>query len=174
MKKLLLIISLIPFVSFGQNLNINKKVEIREEKKYLDAIESEYIKYQGSGYFLGQIFASGKFMKTLGINAGLPKKGKIGKYSVIIEQELLEIIKKFCGGHNLFYEIVSKETATINYTPSVSIRFQATKKDGSLYITKNEARDELLMLKEYLDLGLITQKEFDDKAVQFKKVLLGN
>ena len=29
-------------------------------------------------------------------------------------------------------------------------------------------------LKEYLDSGIITQEEFDAKAVSLKKILLGN
>ena len=31
-----------------------------------------------------------------------------------------------------------------------------------------------MSLKEYLDLGIITQEEFDKKAVGLKKILLGD
>ena len=39
---------------------------------------------------------------------------------------------------------------------------------------KEDAKKELIELKEYLDLGIITQEEFDKKAVSLKKILLGN
>ena len=40
--------------------------------------------------------------------------------------------------------------------------------------TKGEAILELKRLKEILDLGIITQKEFDKKASELKKVILGD
>ena len=39
---------------------------------------------------------------------------------------------------------------------------------------KQDAKNKLIELKEYLDLGIITQDEFDKKAVSLKKILLGN
>ena len=39
---------------------------------------------------------------------------------------------------------------------------------------KTQAKKELLELKEYLDSGIITQEEFDKKAVSLKKILLGS
>ena len=39
---------------------------------------------------------------------------------------------------------------------------------------KQDAKIKLIELKEYLDLGIITQEEFDKKAVSLKKILLGN
>ena len=39
---------------------------------------------------------------------------------------------------------------------------------------KEDAKKELIELKEYLDLGIITQEEFDEKAMSLKKILLGN
>ena len=41
-------------------------------------------------------------------------------------------------------------------------------------ISKEDAKNKLLELKEYLDLGIITQDEFDEKAKPLKKILLGN
>ena len=40
--------------------------------------------------------------------------------------------------------------------------------------TKQKAIDELKELKGLLDLGLLTQEEFDKKAAELKKVILGN
>ena len=39
---------------------------------------------------------------------------------------------------------------------------------------KEKAIEELKELKELLDLGLLTQEEFDKKAAELKKVILGN
>ena len=41
-------------------------------------------------------------------------------------------------------------------------------------MTKKDAKKQLLELKEYLDIGIITQQEFDKKAESLKKILLGN
>ena len=35
-----------------------------------------------------------------------------------------------------------------------------------------DAKKKLIVLKEYLDLGIITQDEFDEKAKPLKKILL--
>ena len=40
--------------------------------------------------------------------------------------------------------------------------------------SKDDSKKQLLELKEFLDLGIITQDEFDKKAVSLKKILLGN
>ena len=40
--------------------------------------------------------------------------------------------------------------------------------------SKEDAKKQLLELKEFLELGIITQEEFDKKAVSLKKILLGN
>ena len=37
-----------------------------------------------------------------------------------------------------------------------------------------DAKKKLMELKEYLDMGIITQEEFNNKAVFLKKILLGN
>ena len=39
---------------------------------------------------------------------------------------------------------------------------------------KKSATEEILNLKKLLDVGVITQEEFDKKAAELKKILLGN
>ena len=39
---------------------------------------------------------------------------------------------------------------------------------------KEDAKKKLLELKEFLDLGIITKEEFDNKAAPLKKILLDN
>jgi hypothetical protein len=41
-------------------------------------------------------------------------------------------------------------------------------------MTKNQALNKIKELKEYLEMGIITQEEFDKKAAELKKVILGN
>ena len=41
-------------------------------------------------------------------------------------------------------------------------------------MTKNQALDKIKELKEYLKMGIITQEDFDMKAAELKKILLGN
>jgi hypothetical protein len=59
--------------------------------------------------------------------------------------------------------------------------YQLFNKDGSKALNdednqqlKDKAKKELIELKEYLDMGIITQKEFDKKVESLKKILLGN
>ena len=40
--------------------------------------------------------------------------------------------------------------------------------------SKEEAINEIKQLKELLDSGILSQEEFDKKAVSLKKILLGN
>jgi S1-C subfamily serine protease len=41
-------------------------------------------------------------------------------------------------------------------------------------VTKDEAINEIKQLKELLDSGILTQEEFDKKAAELKKIILGN
>ena len=41
-------------------------------------------------------------------------------------------------------------------------------------MTKDQAETELVELKRFLDLGIITQDDHDKKAVSLKRTLLGN
>ena len=47
-------------------------------------------------------------------------------------------------------------------------------KKSNSKISKEDAKNKLLELKEYLDLGIITQDEFDEKAKPLKKILIGS
>ena len=41
-------------------------------------------------------------------------------------------------------------------------------------MAKNHALDKIKELKEYLEMGIITQEDFDKRAAELKKILLGN
>ena len=58
--------------------------------------------------------------------------------------------------------------------PKIVISFKLTTKDGQPFISKNEAKKQILELKELLELEIISKEEFDNKVEFLKKILLGN
>ena len=83
-------------------------------------------------------------------------------------------IREFCSRNNYSFKIKNKEIVNPNYFYLMIITYEVYNKDGSLVLSKDDAKKQLLELKEYLDLGIITQEEFDTKSVSLKKILLGN
>jgi hypothetical protein len=55
---------------------------------------------------------------------------------------------------------------------SIRIVFELKNQDGSLYLSRDEAIVAIKELKELLDLGILTQEEFDKKAEVYKKTIL--
>ena len=161
MKNLLFLLLFIPLVSFGQdvNLNVDKKVEFTEKK---DVKGGMGLNYQGSGLY------------TLGKEANdISSKGKFVKVQNELKNKILAEIVEFTTINKYKYEITLVENLG-RYLPQVIVTFKVFNKDGSLVLNKEDAKNKLLELKEYLDLGIITQEEFDKKAVSLKKILLGN
>lgn len=72
------------------------------------------------------------------------------------------------------YEVksVEKFKMSVGVVPKVLITFQVKNQDGSVVLNKDEATKRLLELKEFLDLGIITQEEFDVRATSLKKIIL--
>ena len=162
MKKILLLLLFIPLLSFAQdvNLNVDKKVEFTEKK---DVKQGMGLNYQGSGlYTLGK--EANKFTSS---------KGKFAKVQNKLKNKILAEIVEFTTKNNYKYEITLVENLGRGY-PKVIVTFKVFNKDGSLVLNKDDVKKQLLELKEYLDLGIITQEEFDTKAVSLKKILLGN
>jgi len=60
----------------------------------------------------------------------------------------------------------------------LNVKIQLLDDKGNPKLEKNEskedAKNQLIELKGFLDLGIITQEEFDKKAESLKKILLGN
>ena len=161
MKKLLIVLLFVPLVSFGQdvNLNVDKKVEFSEKK---DVKVGMGLNYQGSGiYTLGKR-GEHKYVKK-----------QIEKEKNRLKDEILLEIVEFTNRNNYNYEIISEENIN-RYLPIVIVKFKVFNQDGSLVLSKEDAKKQMIELKEYLDLGIITKEEFDKKAVELKKILLGN
>lgn len=158
----LIILLFISFNSFGQdiNLNVDKKIEYTEKK---DTRFREGLHYQGLGTYT---------LKKEGYLTRVSKKSKAKTYNEL-ESAILNEIKIFTDSNEYNFKIFSVEKlGTTTRYPSVLITFKVFNKDDSLVLNKDEAKKQLLELKEYLDLGIITQQEYDDKAASLKKILL--
>ena len=173
MKKLILLLLFIPLVSFGQDNNSTNSTTIKVETNnmFVDAAnrlaEGEGIFYKGKGIYTIQ--QTGK--TTMASYRRQVKKA-------------LEKIKSYSSGLKLNYEIINTERNDVKISTGVArvlITFKLLNKDGTIPVNeldverdRDRAKKQLIELKEYLDLGIITQEEFDKKAVSLKKILLGN
>ena len=92
-------------------------------------------------------------------------------------------IEEYVKLKGLTYKLIDLEERKAGFAvwPKVAKTFLLYTPDGKIYsneddasTAKENAKKELMELKEYLDLGIITQEEYDAKAVSLKKILLGN
>ena len=114
-------------------------------------------------------------VKELGENNwSISKKGAF-KSSNALENEAIKEIIFLTSNSKLLYEVVRIERNRdddYGVIPTVTIFFKLKNRDGSDFVSKKDAKTKLLKLKELMDLGLITKKEFDDKSECLKKILL--
>ena len=54
----------------------------------------------------------------------------------------------------------------------LTLTFNISSKDGNFSMSKEQARIELIKLKELLDLDIITKSEFENRAMPLKKIVL--
>jgi hypothetical protein len=100
---------------------------------------------------------------------------------------------RHCVNHKKLLHRQSQETAT-TLCEHLKVKLQDVSDDGTLHtlvsvvdvvnpkeiemsrmtMTKDQAEKELIELKRYLDLGIITQDDHDKKAISLKRTLLGN
>jgi len=153
-------------MSFGQdvNLNVDKKVEFTEKKDFINDLG---LKYLGNGLYRFSIEA----------NQRMGWKPVTDKEWAEKTLEFKKFINEFTNLNTYSYKTFSVQKISPD-SPELKalliVDFNLFNKDGSLVIKKDEAKQQILELKEYLDLGIITQQEFDTKAVSLKKILLGN
>ena len=85
-------------------------------------------------------------------------------------------IIKYTTKNNLKYKYLTETVRIMSFgvTPKVSRLYQILNTDGSVVITKSIAISKIKELKELLDMGVITQKEFEENLIKYKKVLLEN
>jgi hypothetical protein len=158
MKKLLYFLLFCTSVSYAQQEK-SKTININTSSGYSDQFAESGLRTLGSGTFLVTKVGGSGFVSL----KSLEKKGN-------------EHIEEFCNRNSYKYEIIdiSKQGGGFGAFPKVSITFRIKNQDGSIFMTKEDAKKQLLELKDLLDLGIITQEEFDKKAVPLKKVLLGD
>tara|TARA_B110000977_G_scaffold17979_1_gene21742 strand:+ start:1591 stop:2109 length:519 start_codon:yes stop_codon:yes gene_type:complete len=172
MKNILFTIALlISFSSFGQdlNLNVDKKVEFSEKSNVKQGLGYNYL---GSG-----VYSFSNEGKSSASFSAVGQKRGIEKEKIKLSTAANNAMEQFASNNEWSYKVVSEEVLggnTYRDKVKVIITFQVFSKEGSLVINKSEAKQQILELKEYLDLGIITQEEFDAKAVSLKKILLGN
>jgi len=162
MKKLLLLLLLVPMISFGQD-NEKKKSPI-----------------------LGDLFQK-LVPGTSYISNGDYKVVKVGKNGFTstkrLGKEAREAMNVFAQQNNFTVKFASLEIikAGLGIYPSATVYFKAYNKDGSIAVNdadkkleKQNIVAELKQIKELLDTGILTQEEFDKKAASLKNILLGN
>ena len=149
MKKLLVILLIVPMISFGQEET--KKIEITSQNTTANPV----------GAFNSARMAEWKNMRARRLqkyqyNPTKTKTLKLYRANKVIGLPLDEGISS---------EHVKKWLPKINLERKVVI-----KKD----LTKEEAINEVKQIKELLDSGILTQEEFHKKASELKKIILGN
>ena len=154
MKRLFLILLFIPFFSFGQ---VENNVEVNVNTGMTGQFADRGLKSLGKGMY--SILEAGR--------TGFVSLNKLEKRA---RQKIID----FTTSNNYNYEIVTIEHFkwAAGVVPKVLIRFKIINQDGSTVLNKDEATKRLLELKNFLDLGIITQKEFDERAIPLKKIIL--
>lgn len=153
MKKLLIVLLFIPLISFGQEKTVNLNVK------------SENVKNNRGYSYLGNGIYSIKIPPVLW--------GSKSSVKMKLLKKVEEISSNLKANYNIInYNYEKKEYS--DYRSGVVTFELRDKIENNLLINKNEAKKEILELKEFLELGVITQEEFNTKVVGLKKILLGN
>ena len=174
MKKIFLILfSLIALTSFSQehtnqnqtNINVGQQSIMA---KGMDALQ-EQKKSEGMFYS-----GNGEFVVTQVGNSGFVSLKKL-------EQRCNEQIQEYCERNNYTYEVknIQRFKQGVGVFPKVQLDVIVKDKNGVRVeneedekIRKENLRKEILSLKEYLDMGVITQEEYDQKINELKKLIL--
>ena len=166
--------------SFAQTQNIN--VTVKEEKdpyeqlnKDLDAANArlfearkeEGVKYLGNGKY-----------KIIVINDNGFKRKK--KFNLQVNESIQQFANNNgATNYEILYTQLTKPSGLLYWRGEVD--FNLLDNSGNLIIAKKEssankkdAKQELLDLKDLLDMGIITQEEFNKKAKELKKILLAD
>ena len=181
MKKLILLLLIVPIVSFGQ----------KEPKKIKKG--TAYIFPMGDGIYQSSITGKTGFTSTAKLKTKAIAKAeefaeeKNAEFEVIsfetIEQSFM-VFPQAIMTFRLVYD--SKEINDPNDPNKTTITTIGNKKNNNRQTViktpksenekniKDEAIKEVKQLKELLDSGILTQEEFDKKAAELKKIILGN
>jgi len=88
----------------------------------------------------------------------------------------IKTIEEWTNSLNANYKVINVDNvkAGMGITPKVTITFKLLRKDGSEWLTKEDAITKFKELKELLEIGVINQEEFDKKAEELRKIILDN
>ena len=173
MKKLLILLLIVPMIVSGQNINNTNSTDIKVESNN-PLIQAANMIAKGEGIsYLGD----GKYrIQQTGTNSMSSYRTQVKKAKAKIQS--------YSAGLGLNYKIINEQKSNLALGFGVArtiISFRLINKDGTNHINKEDAslskqnaKNELIELKGFLDSGIITKEEFDKKAVSLKKILLGN
>ena len=164
MKKLILLLFTLSIYQIGFS-----QVDVKIEKNItLDAIDENYTPYEYISNGVYKINLCSDYDEKNNDKSSAYKRIPLG--TSLAKTEL----NKFVSRNNYSFEIIADEFRYLDDGCSYSwnLIFKLKDSSGNLIITKKEAKKKLIDLKELLDLGLITQTEYDNKAQGLKKVLL--
>jgi len=151
MKKLFLLL-MFPLISIAQDTNSNINLN-----QTIGFAKTEGLVYMGNGVY--RISKISRFFK-----------GKRG-----LEKDIREQIIELSNRQNLEYEIINIENSTTrSLDPKVEISFKLKTKEGDNFLSKSEAKKQIIELKELLDLGVLDEEEFNTKIIPLKKMILNN
>ena len=174
MKKLLIILMFVPLASFGQNNNTNVTVKSGEESIVSKALDiNQKMRDRKATNYLGD-----GIYEIFRIGGGTAKKNKEDFMMMELTADANQlVILKGAKSFKIVYKDFDK-MIRLQRSATLNVKIQLLDDKGNPKLEKNEAKEnakkQLIELKEYLDLGIITQEEFDKKAESLKKILLGN
>ena len=173
MKKLILLLLFIPLVLIGQENNTNVSIKSGGSvvSKAIDR-NQEIRDRQGINYLGDGIY------EIIRVGGSSVRKNKekfmMENFNIIVNELVIEKEAKS-------FKIIFKDFGKMMWLQQPAILTAKVKLldgKGNPKLEKNESKEDakkqLLELKEFLELGIITQEEFDKKAVSLKKILLGN
>mgnify|MGYP000081283556 FL=1 len=165
--------------SFSQTQNIN--VTVKEEKDPMEgldeAIAAKKAEYREVQKEVGiKYLGDGEYKMTKVYDNGWSKRKKI-------QLKLDKDLEVFSNNKNAdSYRVINKELARNGLDWwRADVIFNLLDNKGDVILNKDDAKadkkdakQELLDLKDLLDMGIITQEEFNKKAKVLKKILLAD
>ena len=165
--------------SLAQTQNIN--VTVKEEKDPMEgldeAIAAKKAEYREVQKEVGvKYLGDGEYKMTKVYDNGWSKRKKI-------QIKVNEDLETFSNNKNAdSYRVINTELARNGLDWwRADVVFNLIDDNGDVILNKDDAKadkkaakQELLDLKELLDMGIITQEEFNTKAKELKKILLAD
>ena len=187
MRILFIFILIIPFISLGQIMEDAIRNKEHPDKIDITKLEPEIISLSfWRKYNLISTGFKNKKGKTRGF--AITKDAKIydGNDLVMLKSkdDYIKYFEKYgyeyIGTDNrVSTNYATKMTYSRTYhqfrnNNNTNVSESSNKNINPNSLTKKNAVEELKQLKELLDLGIITQHEFDKKSKELKKIILGN